>query len=259
MADLLIERRDSGIAVVTINRPRRRNAISSSLWRELRSTFESFADAQDVRAVILTGAEGHFSAGADISEFSELRADSEMGQVYETDVEACYEAIFSLPKPTVAAVDGYAVGGGCALAMTCDFRVSSPRAAFGIPAARLGIVYSPRECRMLQTLVGIANAKRILFSGDTVPAGRALEIGLVDELSDDDPVAAAAGLLKGMADNAPIAIAGMKLTLNAIAHDRLDDQEASIREITDRAFDSEDYREGAKAFIEKRKPAFVGW
>jgi len=258
LPDLIIEHLDSRIAVVTVNRPQRRNAINLSLWRELRSTFETFANEPDVRGVILTGADGHFSSGADISEFSKLRADSEMGQAYETDVEACYEAIFSLPKPTVAAVDGYAVGGGCALAMTCDFRVASRRAAFGIPAARLGIVYSPRECRMLQTLVGNANAKRILFSGDTVPAQRALEIGLVDELTEADPVAAAAGLLKGMAAKAPIAIAGMKLTLNAIAHDRLKDQEANIHELTARAFDSEDYREGARAFLEKREPSFVG-
>lgn len=255
---MLIERRDPGIAVVTINRPRRRNAISLALWRELRSTFEAFADAKDVRAVILTGAEGHFSAGADISEFSDLRADSEMGRVYEAEVEGCYEAIFSLPKPTVAAVDGYAVGGGCALAMACDFRVASPRAEFGIPAARLGIVYSPRECRMLQVLVGTAQAKRILFSGKTVPAQRALEIGLVDELSHADPVAAAADLLEGMAANAPIAVAGMKLTLNAISQDLLEIQQASIQQITDRALDSEDYREGARAFLEKRKPSFVG-
>lgn len=256
--DLRIERRDSVIAVVTLKRPERRNALNLALWRNLEATCRALGEDGDVRAVILTGAGGNFCSGADISEFSSVRANREMGEAYERDVEAAYEALTDLPKPVVAAVAGHAVGGGCALAMACDFRVAAHSASFAIPAARLGIVYSPRECRMLETLVGLPNAKRILFSGQPVKAEAALAMGLVDQLTDANPVDAAIELAGMMAGNAPIAIAGMKLTLNAIAHGRLEERQAEIQEITGRAFNSEDYREGAQAFLEKRRPNFAG-
>jgi enoyl-CoA hydratase/carnithine racemase len=256
--ELLVEKDGSGVVVATLNRPKKRNAVSLALWKRLRETFEEFAADDSVRAVVLTGAAGHFSAGADISEFEDVRANAEMAASYEAEVERCYEAIFSLPKPTVAAIDGYAVGGGCALAMVCDFRVASTRAAFGIPAAKLGIVYSPRECRLLQSLVGIANAKRILFTGELVDAAKAHAMGLVDEVGEAEPTESARALAAGMARNAPLAIAGMKLTLNAIEHDTLDGDRERIEAITNRAFDSEDYQEGARAFMEKRPPSFTG-
>jgi len=121
------------------------------------------AAAKDLRLVILTDAGGHFCAGADISEFSRLRADSASGAAYEREVEACYAAIRVLPRPSIAAVAGSSVGGGCTLALCCDFRVLHRGAWFGIPATKHGTIYTIEECRLLLSIVGLAAAKRILL------------------------------------------------------------------------------------------------
>src|SRR5262249_19266873 len=146
-------------------RPAKRNAVSLAMWTELDRLFQDFARRSEVRGVILTGAGGHFSAGADISEFATLRADAGQGEAYERQVDGAAIAIRALPKPRVAAIDGFCVGGGLALAMACDFRVAASGARFAVPAARLGIVYNVIDCRNLADLVGTANAKRILFGG----------------------------------------------------------------------------------------------
>jgi enoyl-CoA hydratase/carnithine racemase len=163
-----VRREASGIAVVTIDRPERRNACSQAMWRGLRETFENLAADPQTRAAILTGAGGHFCAGADISEFETARHDAAAAERYEADVAECERTILDFPKPTVAAVAGYAMGGGCGLAVCCDFRVADESARFGIPAARLGIVYTMQECQALAAIVGVTQAKRILYTGEPV-------------------------------------------------------------------------------------------
>jgi enoyl-CoA hydratase/carnithine racemase len=258
MEAILVEKPQSGIAVVTLNRPRKRNAVNSTMWRDLRSIFEDLGGSRDVRVVILTGAGGHFSAGADISEFDTVRKDAETGMVYEGRIDRCYTTLAGLPKPTVAAISGYCVGGGCALALCCDFRVADGSARFGIPAAKLGVIYSVQECRALMSVVGYTKAKRILFTGDIMDAAEAQHMGLVDAVADGDVVTAAIEFAAGMTRNAPLSIAGMKLVLQSIARGETEQNAEAIDEMVARSMNSNDVREGEMAFAEKREPKFTG-
>lgn len=258
MAELLIDRRDGGIVVVTLNHPERRNAVTHAMWRALAETFGALDGDPEARAVVLTGAGGNFSAGADISEFERVRGTPEQVNVYSADVAAAETAIRSIRKPTVAAISGYAVGGGCLLALGCDFRVADRTAQMGIPAARLSIVYSIAATRSLVNVVGAVNAKRILFTGARFGVEEVRAMGLVDTVVESDPVDAAAAFVRRMADNAPLSIEGAKLAINALMDGEMDARTDEFGEIARRAVDSEDYREGRRAFLEKRPPRFVG-
>lgn len=251
--DIVVER--GAVTVVTLNRPARINAVTFAMWRELGALFRGFADDGAVRAVVLTGAGGHFSSGADISEFAEVRDTAEASAEYEAAGDAASRAIMELPKPVVAAISGYCVGGGLALAMACDLRVAEASAKLGIPAARLGIVYGPLDTRNLLALVGLANAKRILFTGARFDAGAAERMGLIDRL-DPDPLASAKALAGEMAANAPLSLAGAKAILRDLAEGRED--AAAMQALIDRAAASADYAEGRAAFAEKRAPFFTG-
>lgn len=255
MSDILVERAD-GIAVVTLSRPERRNAMSLAMWRELGAIFRGFPDVADLRAVILTGAGGHFCAGADISEFDAVRSSVEQGAVYERAVDSCQEAIATLARPTIAAIEGFCVGGGCGLALACDFRLAERGAQFAITAARLGIVYGLRETQHLYRAVGLASAKRILFTGERLDAAEAFRIGLADRLADKPVLAAARALAATIAENAPLSVAGAKAILVALAAGTAEPH--ALEGVLRQALESADYREGVRAFKEKRRPRFVG-
>lgn len=249
--------RDDGIARVSLNRPEARNAVTLAMWRELAAIFVRLATDKEVRGVILTGAGKNFSVGADISEFDSIRVDRKQSADYEIAVDTCSNAIAGLGKPVIAAISGYCLGGGCHLALACDFRFADRTAVVGIPAARLSIVYGIRSVQRLLALAGIANAKRILYSGDRYDAERARSLGLLDEIHDDAELAAGQ-FLKGLSMNAPLSIAGAKFMLNGLSMGPgALDLSAAQRHI-DAASDSEDYREGRRAFAEKRPPRFRG-
>jgi enoyl-CoA hydratase/carnithine racemase len=254
MADIEVAS-EQDIAVVTINRPQQRNAMTYSMWRELAGLFGDLGRQSATRGIILTGAGGDFSAGADISEFGETRATAAQSAEYERAVDRCSDAILSVPKPTIAAVRGYCLGGGCHLAMACDFRFADSSAVFGIPAARLSIVYGLRSTQRLLGLVGLANAKRILFSAERFDAEEALRIGFADRCAPDvmDEVRRFA---KAMAENAPLSIAGAKTILNGLAEGLGSLDPGRVQEIVDHASESEDYLEGRRAFLEKRSAVF---
>lgn len=258
MSEIVVSRPQPDIAVVTIDRPARRNACDRAAWRDLAGAFRALAAAEDLRLVVLTGAGGHFCAGADIGEFPRLRADSVGGAAYEREVAACYAAIRALPQPSVAAVAGFCVGGGCALALCCDFRVLHRGARFGIPAAKLGTVYTIEECRLLLSIVGLANAKRILYGGELFDTAAARAMGFADLVVEDDVVAAAIAFMAPMAANAPLAIAGTKAILQELAYGDAERRKEDLEALIRRALDSADYREGAAAFLEKRPPRFTG-
>jgi enoyl-CoA hydratase/carnithine racemase len=256
--EIRLARPNPAIAIVTIDRPARRNACNLAAWQGLARNFRDLAQERDVRLVILTGAAGHFCAGADISEFATLRADSEGGARYEREVEAAYRAIQELPQPSIAAIEGSCVGGGCALALCCDFRVLRGNVRFGIPAAKLGTIYTVGECRLLLSVVGIANAKRILYGGELFDAAAAREMGFADAVVDGDPVEAAIAFGEAMAANAPLAVAGIKRILQELAYGDVESRKPEIAALIRQALDSQDYREGAAAFLEKRKANFTG-
>ena len=243
------------LAIVTLNRPEKRNALAMPHWQALGAAIRGFAADESVRAVILTGAGGHFCAGADIGEFDSARRDAKSGEAYTHAVDASAEAIIEMTKPVIAAIEGSCFGGGCGLAMDCDMRIASQSARFAIPAAKLNIVYNLRDTRNLLALAGPGYAKRILFTGEPVDADTALRIGIVDELA-EAPLEAARRLALKIAENAPMSVAGAKTLLNALVAGRASAQLGE--QLSLRAIESDDYKEGRRAFLEKRKPRFTG-
>jgi enoyl-CoA hydratase/carnithine racemase len=256
MMAIKVERRD-GIARVTLDRPRVKNAVTFEMWRELARIFSQFAEDKDVRAVMLKGAEANFSVGADISEFATIRDDKHKSAEYEVAVDACSGAISAVGKPVVAAISGYCLGGGCHLALACDFRFADRTATVGIPSAKLSIVYGVHSVQRLLALTGIANAKRILYSADRFPAEQATSMGLIDEIHDDVALAAE-HFLQRLAANAPLSIAGAKYMLNGLSTGAGALDLAVAQRLIDAASDSEDFKEGRRAFAEKRPPRFRG-
>jgi enoyl-CoA hydratase/carnithine racemase len=248
---------ESGIAVVTINRPEKRNALSLAMWRELSSIFLELKDQSAIRAVILSGTGGNFCAGADISEFNDVRGGLESGRAYDAITEATNIAIRDFPLPTIAAVSGYAVGGGCGLALCCDLRVADSTTRMGIPAARLGIMYTPIECELLYRQVGLSSAKRILYSGRFYGVQDCVSMRLVDVIA-IDAYEAALALAREFVGNAPLSIRGSKFVLENIAAGTAAVRASDISSLIERTLQSYDYLEARKAFKEKRSPRFRG-
>ena len=257
--DILVDRADPAIAVVTINRAQRRNAMTLAMWREMARTFQRLGAEPEVRAIVLTGSGGSFCAGADISEFAAVRATVEDGRAYEAAVDDMHGAIQASPKPTIAAISGPCFGGGVALSLSCDFRVADNTAYFAIPAARLSNVYGVVETRAVYDAVGFAAAKEILFTGRRYDAAEAHGIGLVTHLaSAGDALAAARALAATMRGSAPLTIKGAKVIIEAIARSDTAARAAAIRGVMDEAIASEDYKEGVAAFAARREPLFKG-
>jgi len=269
------------IATVTLNRPDRRNSVSLAMWRAIPSIFAALELDPQVRAIILTGAGADFSAGADISEFDQVRSSEEQGMTYEVAVDACCDAIANISKPTIAVLKGYCLGGGAHLAMSCDFRYAAPTAIIGIPAARLSIIYGVKGTQKLLSLVGLVNAKKILYGAQRMDALEALRIGFVDHVagihpepprkwwsrlvgssrpspSKADVVVDARSFAHTMATNAPLSISGAKFILNGVAMGRGSLDSGAAEALIAAAVRSDDYREGRAAFAAKRPPAFKG-
>lgn len=259
IAEEIVVEEERGVVTVTLNRPGKRNAVSLAMWRRLAEIFADLGRQDGARAVILTGAGGHFCAGADISEFATVRADATMGEVYEATADSATRAVRDCPLPTIAAVSGYAMGGGCGLALACDFRMGDASTQMGIPAARLGIVYGPLDCSLLLRQVGLANAKRVLYSGRAFGLADCRQLGLVDIVAEQGgALDAASAFAADLSVNAPLSIAGAKLVLEALASGTADARADEVEAFIARAMDSADYREGAAAFTGKRPPRFIG-
>jgi enoyl-CoA hydratase/carnithine racemase len=258
-SEILVERRDGGrIAIVTINRPYRRNACDLRAWTDLRDTFAGFAGDPSLRLAVLTGAAGQFCAGDDIIAFREVQSELAAADAYRARIQQAYAAVQSTPVPVVAAVSGNCVGGGLSLAMCCDFRVGDATTRAGVPVAKLGLMYPSIQLTRLTHLIGLSTARRWLYSGEMVGAEEAHAAGFLDTLVDGDTVEGALAFGAPMMESAPLSIAGIKLQLNAIAAGDLAAAEEVIAEATRRAEGSEDYRNATEAFAQKRKPVFTG-
>jgi enoyl-CoA hydratase/carnithine racemase len=256
MPDILVVTTD-GIGVVTLNRVETFNAVKLSMWRELADIFSNLAHDDAVRAIVLTGAGANFCVGADVTEFKAIRENREQSTAYEVSVDACSAAIANVPKPVIAAISGYCLGGGCHLALACDFRFADTTAMLGIPSAKLSIVYGVRSVQRLLAIVGIAHAKRMLYSAERYSAGHAWGMGLVDEVS-DDAIGAAMDFAGKLAQNAPLSIAGAKFMLNGLSLGEGALDVTAAQRLIDQAADSDDFREGRRAFSERRAPQFRG-
>ncbi len=257
--EILVERREH-IATVVFNRPTMRNAFNLAMWTALPGIVDELTRDAGVRAIVLRGAgQEAFASGADISEFKEHRKDRATAEAYNAQTGKAYHAIEACPKPTVAMIYGFCMGGAVAIAMGCDLRFTADTGKFGIPAARLGIVYGLHSVKRLVSLVGPAAAKDILFSARTFDAAEAQQMGFVNRvLPAADLEAFTYGYLGKVADNAPLSVQAAKVIVEAITDDGGVTRKAEIDRLQIAAFESEDYREGTQAFMEKRRPKFVG-
>lgn len=243
---------DGRVATITIDRPARRNAMSFEMWSALPALMAAVTSSE-ARVLVICGTD-HFSAGADISEFATLRHGPEGARRYGDAVHAGERAIASLPVPTIAAITGFCIGGGCEIALACDIRIAATDSRFGITPAKLGIVYNFTSTRQLVAAVGPAWAKQILFSGDLVDAPTALRIGLVNEVV---PAVGerVADLAATIASRAQVSVRAAKEIVNRIGVGQTD-EDAGVQALYDKAVLSDDYAEGVAAFLAKRAPNF---
>jgi len=250
--------REGPVARLILNRPDKHNAMTLAMWRDVPRLLAELDAAPDVKVVIVQGAGlKAFSTGADISEFEAIHATPESSRAFGAAVRAAFHAVEVLSKPTIAMVRGLCVGGGCGLALACDLRFAETGAHFGITPAKLGLVYGFDDTKRLVDTVGPAKARDILFSGRLIDAAEALRIGLVDRLC------AAAELEAVTFRYATEVCAGSQYTIRMAKRiiqsimDGTVTEPPDIRRLTEEGFAGEDFREGCRAFLDKRKPSFT--
>ncbi len=253
---ILLDKRD-GVGWLTINNPERRNAISLDMWEAMGSGFQDFASDDEVRCVVMRGAgDKAFVAGADISEFE---GKSPVDQHRVMTDSSVFVAVDRFPKPIIAAINGFCLGGGCELAMACDIRIASEGAKLGQPEINLGLLPGGGGTQRLPRLVGMGAALKLLYTGDFIRADEAHRIGLVDEVVPAGDVATRAKeLAEAIAAKSPVALRLIKQAVRTSLRTPLDEglsQEVSLFAL---AFASEDMKEGVDAFLNKRKPTFIG-
>lgn len=256
----VLARIEDGIGWLTFNQPEKRNAISHSMWEAVGAAVERFAEDPAVRVIVMHGAGGKaFASGADISEFDRIRDSAEAEARYSAVSGAARKRLEGLRKPLIAMVQGYCIGGGCATAMVADMRIASEDSRFAIPAAKLGVAYAYSSLVRLVALVGPAVAKDIMFTGRQLDAREALAAGLVNRVVPAAELEATViGLAQAMARNAPLTIRAAKEGIEQIAGDPALADRARFEAMYKACFDSADYAEGRKAFMEKRPPVFTG-
>lgn len=256
----ILARVEEGVGWLTFNQPEKRNAISLEMWQAVAIVAEDFAADESVRVVVMHGAGGKaFAAGADISEFASSRSSAEAEATYAAISKGARIALEGLGKPLVAMIQGFCIGGGAATALLADLRVATPESRFGIPAARLGLAYGISSLQRLVALVGPAVAKDIVFTGRQLEAPEALAIGLINRIVEADALEAeVTALARLIAANAPLTIRHARAAIEMIAGDPAARDDASLDDLYRACFDSEDYREGRTAFMEKRRPVFRG-
>ena len=256
----ILLRREPPVATVTINRPAQRNAISFTMWGQLTELMNDLDNDRDIRCVVIAGAgDEAFSAGADISDFEAHRSDSQRGRIYNRAVDGLLEKVAEMGTPVISMIDGFAAGGGCELAVATDLRIASEHSRLGIPVARLGITIGHREMYGLVNLVGKGNALYILLSGRLLDAAESLRIGLVNQVAPAEQLEAVTyKLAADIASLAPLSHAVNKQTLNQVLAKPSLDLTPEEADLPLTQFDTRDYQEGYRAFLQKRRPTFIG-
>ena len=246
---------DGAVARLVIDRAAKRNAFTAAMWAALPGLVAQAMAAPEVRVLLVAAAvPGAFSAGADIEEFEQALDDPGADPGSQGLVRAAQLSLSRAPKPVIALIEGDCVGGGCGLALACDIRVATPGARFGITAAKLGIVYSLHDTKLLVDLVGPGQARRILFAAGLIDGAEALRIGLVEVVA-EDARAVAEALAVAIAAGSPHSIAGAKQIIQRVLDGQADDDDATLAMFAD-AFRGPDFANGVAAFRAKRKPVF---
>jgi len=258
--DKMLSRKEGQVGYMTFNNPERRNAVSLEMWEAAAAILDDFVQDDNIRVVVLAGAGGKaFVSGADISKFESERSSEEAVARYNAAVERANTTIYNFPKPTIAMIQGYCIGGGLGLAVCCDLRIASEDSRFAVPAAKLGLGYGYPGIKRLADVVGPAFAKEIFYTARQFDAAEAVAMGLVNRVL---PVAELETYVKGYAgaigENAPLTIAAVKFIANEVVKDDSKRDPARCAAMVKRCFDSQDYIEGRRAFMEKRKPVFTG-
>ena len=258
--DKMLSRKEGGVGIVTFNNPERLNAVSLDMWEATKHILDDFAADNDIRAVVLTGAGGKaFVSGADISKFESERANLEASRAYGVKSEGAYASIYEFPKPTIAMIRGYCIGGGLGLATCCDLRICTDNSRFAVPAAKLGIGYGYNGLKRLVDIVGPAFAKEIFYTARQFDAQEAAVMGLVNRVV---PQAELETYVNGITDmicaNAPLTIKAVKATVAEVLREESERDIARSAAMVEACFGSRDYTEGRTAFMEKRKPVFTG-
>jgi len=260
MTEKVLSRVDGAIGRIVFNNPEKRNAVSLEMWELVDAALDRFGADDAVRVIILSGAGGKaFVAGADISKFESERATAEAVRHYNETTARVYSKVHNHPKPVIAQIDGFCVGGGTALAVCCDLRVCGDGSQFSVPAAKLGLGYGYAGIERLVALVGPSFAKEIFFTADRFSAEDARTMGLVNRVVPDGEVEAYCTTLAGrIAENAPLTVGSVKVIVGETLKPESARDLQLCADLVKRCFDSKDYIEGRRAFMEKRKPQFVG-
>lgn len=253
----IVLRRNGVRADIVLSQPRRKNAMSQAMWGQLGELLDRLKQESEVRVVVMRGEGAVFCAGADISEFEDIYASPAAGIESNRHIGSALVAMDKLPIPSIAMIRGECMGGGCALAQACDLQVADRTARFGINPTSLGLSYSPRDCQRLVSRVGLARAKALLIGAQTIDAGTALAWGLVSQVVAVEALEETVDTwARDISSRSPQALSALKAIFET-----LDDRKpANTRELQDlfaACFRSSDFREGTKAFLEKRKPSFA--
>ena len=251
---------DGSTLQIQFNNPDRHNALSMDMWEAVVPLLSVAENDDRIRLVVFSGAgEKAFVSGADITQFEDLRAAQEAVARYESVAEQALMGIYNFSKPTLASIKGYCIGGGVNVAMSCDIRIASSDAVFAIPAARLGLGYRYSALKNLVDLVGPAMAKDLFFTARRIDANEARNIGLITRVCETEELPVLqAEYKKALAENAPITVRAGKAIIAEILRASPEIDHDKCRQLIRDCFESDDYKEGRRAFMEKRKPVFRG-
>jgi len=258
--DKMLSRKDGHVGYVIFNNPERRNAVSLEMWEATAKILNDFGNDNDIRVVVLTGAgDKAFVSGADISKFENERANEEAVARYNQTVERANAVIYDYPKPTIAMIRGYCIGGGVGLALSCDLRICSDDSRFAVPAAKLGLGYPYHGLKKLVDVVGIAFAKEIFYTARQFDAEEARTMGLINRVVKAAELEAyVKKYAESIGENAPMTIAATKFIVGEVVKDESKRDLAKCAAMVKQCFESNDYTEGRRAFMEKRRPEFTG-